>query len=298
MARHTKQGLDYFPVDCILDEKTEPFVIEYGAVGWAILTTVWSVIYRTKGYYAINEKHLWLMVKKQLIDVDINHINVCINSLISYEVFDKCLHDQYHILTSRGIQRRFFEASKRKLSVQYDSDFTLIDLNEYKNLINVNINSLNVDSNATNKIKLNKIKLKEIKLNKIKEKKDVAKKLFEEFWLAFPSRNGRKLGKPQAFDKFLALDEQNQVKIIISAKNYRVSQRVQENIGIVDPHRFIKSGKGYEPWKDWLEPEIPFSKPSIHDENKAVGQRVLDKLSQQKQPKIINLGGDDGCIES
>lgn len=146
MARPTKQGIDYFPLDCTLDEKTEPYVIENGAIGWAVMTTLWAIIYRTEGYYAKDSKPLWLMVKKQLNDVDINKVNECINSMIDHNIFDKVLHKKYGILTSGGVQKRFLFVASRRKHVQVIQDFLLVNgVVDYKNLQLVNLNPVNVD---------------------------------------------------------------------------------------------------------------------------------------------------------
>jgi hypothetical protein len=155
MARPTKQGIDYFPLDVEFDDKHQLYLIDKGATGLGVLVAIWQIIYSNGGYYILANSDLPLLVKKR-VSVDINEVNACINSMIERGVFDKNLHDQFGILTSRGIQKRFFEAAKRKKEVVYNSDFVLIDVSAYKNLVNVNINPVNVNKNATNvKVKVN-----------------------------------------------------------------------------------------------------------------------------------------------
>ena len=78
---------------------------------------------------------------------------------------------------------------------------------------------------------------------------------FELFWQAMPARNGKKVEKPEAARKFETLSPSDQVTIIQAAANYANSERARAGVGIKDPHRFIKSGKGDTPWRDWTEPE-------------------------------------------
>jgi len=73
MGRLTKQGIDYFSLDCDLDSKTEMYVIETGAAGYGILVTLWRMIYRNEGYYITANEDLQLLIKKA-IDADINTI--------------------------------------------------------------------------------------------------------------------------------------------------------------------------------------------------------------------------------
>ncbi len=50
MARPTKQGIDYFPLDCQFDDKTEMYLIEKGVVGLCVMVTIWQMIYSGEGY--------------------------------------------------------------------------------------------------------------------------------------------------------------------------------------------------------------------------------------------------------
>lgn len=149
MARPTKQGIDYFPIDTCFDDKTEMYLLEKEAAGLAVLVTAWQLIYSNEGYYSPYNNDFILLTKKR-VNVDINLIDECIMSAISRGIFDENLFNTYRILTSRAIQKRFFDAAKRKKSASYVSEFLLIGVNEYKNLVNVNINSRIVSSYATN----------------------------------------------------------------------------------------------------------------------------------------------------
>jgi phage replication O-like protein O len=102
-----------------------------------------------------------------------------------------------------------------------------------------------------------KEKFKEI----IKERKESNKEkfltspLFQSFWDAYPSRNGKKLEKAETQERFLKLSPLDQELIVKAAGNYARSGMVQDGIGIKDPKRFIRDGKGNEPWRDWIDPE-------------------------------------------
>lgn len=96
-----------------------------------------------------------LFAKK--INVDINRVNDCINIALKRGIFNQELFNKYNILTSRGIQKRFLEAAKRRKQIEMIEGICLIDfdIDYYKdlkpkivfvsnNLINVNNNSINV----------------------------------------------------------------------------------------------------------------------------------------------------------
>lgn len=149
MARPTKQGITYFPLDCELDSKHKMYRLELGAAGYGILIELWQMIYSNDGYYIESSDDVFLLIKSG-INADINLVNDCINVALKRGIFDKNLFDSYKILTSKAIQKRFFDAAKRKKKVSVVSDYLLIDVSEYKNLVNVDINGVNVSKNATN----------------------------------------------------------------------------------------------------------------------------------------------------
>lgn len=80
---------------------------------------------------------------------------------------------------------------------------------------------------------------------------------FEEFWKSFPMRNGKRLGRPEAVQKWNCLKPEDRKQVMIAVRHYANSKLVLEGIGIKDPHRWLKNGKGSEPWREWLEPEQP-----------------------------------------
>jgi len=171
MARPTKQGINYFPLDTQFDDKIEMFIIEKEAIGLSVLITIWQMIYSNEGYYTTNGNDLFLLVKKR-INVGINEIDECINICLNRGIFDKKLHDKYKILTSKAIQKRYFEAAKRKKEVHYKPEYILLkSIKEYTNLVNVNINPVN-DIHLSTNVKVN---VKEKVNVKVKEDNAVLK---------------------------------------------------------------------------------------------------------------------------
>ncbi len=63
MARRGKQGLDYFPLDVVIDDKVELLEAEHGLSGFAIYIKLLQKIY-SQGYYLfIGEDELLLTSK-------------------------------------------------------------------------------------------------------------------------------------------------------------------------------------------------------------------------------------------
>lgn len=143
MARPTKQGIDYFPLDCQFDDKIEMYLIEKGAVGLGVLITVWQMIYSNHGYYIANNDDLHLLIKRK-IDVDPNEVSECLNAAIGRNLFDLTLHDKYSILTSSAIQKRYFEAAKKKKTVSVCVDYVINGIDSGNNWVDVDGNATNV----------------------------------------------------------------------------------------------------------------------------------------------------------
>lgn len=189
MARPTKQGLDYFPLDTTMDSKMELFEAEHGLIGFAFLIKLFQKIY-DNGYFCEWAEDEQLLFSKR-INVNINEVNVYINSALKRNIFNQELFEKYNILTSRGIQKRFLEACKRRKQIEFIKDICLIDFNELQyqdfknkivyvsnNSINVNINSVGEKLLQHNVNNNSQIKEKEIKENKSKVEVEIEENIF------------------------------------------------------------------------------------------------------------------------
>lgn len=78
---------------------------------------------------------------------------------------------------------------------------------------------------------------------------------FDQFWNLAPMRNGKRLGKPEAIRKFQTLSAEDRQLVLVAIQHYAGSELVQKGIGIMDPHRFLRNGRGYEPFREWITPE-------------------------------------------
>ena len=139
MARPTKVGLDYFSVDTDIfnDEKIEFVSAKYGLPGEAIALRLLSKIYRN-GYFINWDDDALILFASKLKSPGIEDINKFVQDvlaeLLKRDFFDKHLFDNYTVLTSRGIQRRYIkvcEDSKRK-NFKIDDRFNLLGENPHK----------------------------------------------------------------------------------------------------------------------------------------------------------------------
>jgi len=120
------------------------------------------------------------------------------------------------------------------------------------------------------------------------------RKVFEEFWETYPARNGKKLEKSATEALFCKLSPTEQQQVVQAAQNYAASDLAEKGIGIKDPKRFLRNGKGNEPWRDWLEPE----QPKKWNDSDAVCARRIDVAGSLKfcgQPASTTVGKSPMC---
>jgi hypothetical protein len=105
---------------------------------------------------------------------------------------------------------------------------------------------------------------------------DTVRLTFDQFWSLYPARNGKKLFKGEALKKFVLLAPDDRTLLLTAVKNYAVSTLVSKGIGIKDPHRWIRTGRNDEPWRDWIEPEqMPLSQNHDNGPSRVCTKRVL-----------------------
>ena len=167
MARPMKAGIDYFPLDVIMDEKVELIDAKYGNAGFGVLIKLYQSIYRNGYFIEIDEEKLLLL--KNRLHVEIDYLKQFITDCLRWKIFDDFLYNKYQILTSKGIQKRYFEITKRRKEQKFSQDFLLIsDVSEsYQNIVNANINSKNANINSKNADIKKQSKEKESKVKNI-----------------------------------------------------------------------------------------------------------------------------------
>ncbi|HFK0021411.1 TPA: Lin1244/Lin1753 domain-containing protein [Listeria monocytogenes] len=187
MARPLKEGLDYFPldVDADYDDKFQLIETLHGPTGFAIMIKLFMKIYSQNFFYKWTETEQILFAKR--VNVDINTLKTVVNDCIKYDLFNNNLFNEFQILTSLGIQERYFTAIGRRKKQIVVLEYLLLDRSEVTNLcpkiVFTNINGVNDDINTEQEGLMSTLstqtKVKESKVNKSKavgnaqEKKDV-----------------------------------------------------------------------------------------------------------------------------
>lgn len=151
MARPYKTGLDYFELDCNLDEKIRLIQAEFGLKGFAVVVLLYKDIYAGQGYYMSwdDERLLLFMSENGVAGGDKNLITQVVEACIRRGIFSEELFRKYHILTSRGIQKRYFNAVARRENVETKKEYLIIKVTQKS--INVNRNSVNADKSTQRK---------------------------------------------------------------------------------------------------------------------------------------------------
>ena len=164
MARPTKQGLDYFPLDVgfLQNVKVRRIMRACGIQSIPVLISLLANTYRDEGYFLRWDNDMPFLIADEL-GVSEGAVTAVVDKATQVGFFNANMYEKYGVLTSDGIQKRFFEATARRTSVRYDARFLLINVSDYKNVVNVYKNSINDDDNPQSKVKESKVKERKVK---------------------------------------------------------------------------------------------------------------------------------------
>ena len=148
-------GIPWFPFDVHLDDKFELIEAEYGLTGFAVVVKLLQKIYGGQGYYCEFTKDVALLFSRN-IAVGYNVVSEIVSASIRRGIFDKDIYEKYGVLTSKGIQTRYFEAVNRRINIEVKKEYLLVQVDQkYKNVNilsgNVNILGENVYRNGQSK---------------------------------------------------------------------------------------------------------------------------------------------------
>lgn len=156
MGRSVKEGLDYFDFDVVLDEKFELIEAEFGLSGFAVVVKLFQRIYGQRGYYCEWNDEVALVFARA-VGMGANAVSEIVRASIKRGIFCKDMFERFSILTSNGIQKRYFNAVKRRNDVKVEERYLLVSLDPQIisasiNRISVNINRINVNRNPQSRV--------------------------------------------------------------------------------------------------------------------------------------------------
>lgn len=154
MARPTKSGLDYFPldVDIFEDEKIEAIAGEFGIKGELAVIKLLCAVYK-KGYFVVWNDLTRATLLKRLPGVSKELLEQIVIRLVTWGFFDEDLFNSAKVLTSENIQARYLEATKRRKPTKPLKYLINANNNSQAEGVNVNINP----QSKGNKTKVNNI---------------------------------------------------------------------------------------------------------------------------------------------
>ncbi|WP_019123605.1 conserved phage C-terminal domain-containing protein [Brevibacillus massiliensis] len=170
MARPTKEGLEYFPLDVDIDqdEKVIMVVAKHGMRGFGILIRLMMEIYKNGYFYqwGERERHVFSMKVNESVEL----VDEVVEECLKWGFFSRELYKSYGILTSKGFQKRFLLATSRRKGIVIKPEFLLID--------SVNADN-NHDNDDDNPVQLELLPA-ETPQKKVKEKKVKETNIYEQ----------------------------------------------------------------------------------------------------------------------
>ncbi len=165
-----KSGLDYFPLDVHLDSKFELIEAEFGLTGFAVVVKLYQKIYGGFGYYCEWTNEVALLFGRSC-GLGGNAVSEIVSASIRRGIFDSDRFEKYQILTSEGIQKRYFEAVSRRKEISVKKQYLFSSvIKKYPNVRisseNVNISTENVYISEQSKEKKSKVEYKEKSVEK------------------------------------------------------------------------------------------------------------------------------------
>ena len=119
MARISKPGLDYFPLDVnfFQDRKVRRISNRHHAAGIAALTSLLCLIYKEKGFFMSHGIKIPCSTFRRKCVARREEMQAIIDDCLSVGLFDTYIYKEYGILTSQAIQEQYHKIitdSRRK----------------------------------------------------------------------------------------------------------------------------------------------------------------------------------------
>ncbi len=262
------EGVNYFPLYCVLDEKFELLEAEYGLKGFAIVVKLFQRIYGGHGYYCEWNEDISLMFAKQcgFSNVGVsekkkdplggaeesspsgrpkNLIDLVVEASTRRGIFDERLYKKYSILTSKGIQRNFLNIVRNRKKVEIREEYLLLSDAEIKgNVVRIGKSYVRNDESY---VRFEQSKVKESKVKESKERETPRVTRFEDFWNAYPNKQRRNLAE-KAYCDLLLSGSVTEDGLVLAATNY-ARYAAESGDKMYLPNNFLEKGA----FGDYLE---------------------------------------------
>lgn len=133
MARPLKTGVDYFPLDTdfFSDKKIKLLKGEFGARGLLIVLFTLCQVYSTNGYYMSFDNDDAILAADELnCGITPELVREVVQGSVKRSLFDEGVFNQFGVLTSPGIQRRFIRAISKRDDIAVFEEYWLLDIDD------------------------------------------------------------------------------------------------------------------------------------------------------------------------
>lgn len=288
--RLRKNDLDYFPLEININQDSKILLLEgkFGLEGFAVLIKLYIKIYGDKGYYCEwNEVEKLLFAR--MLGIDADRLDEIISNCIKFKIFDKKIYEKYSILTSKGIQERFFFITSRRKKINVENSYLLINCEEYRAVENSKktVENSKIQSERVNKQSefVNKqtkdVFLQQSKVNDlIKDKGVFLRQNVENYHpllelLAeneYIDANTITRQLEQFNDLFFNLERDYELELIKAATSYITKFVKRNNVLIANKVSYLKTALMAN--LDWLSKE-----PNTHKTEEGYYESILSKFS-------------------
>lgn len=236
-GRQNKVGLDYFELDCHMDDKVRLIQAEYGLKGFAVFVRLLQEIYGERGYYCewTQDRELLFASENGLNNGSLQLLRNIVAACIRRDIFSERLFKEYGILTSSGVQKQYLKATAKREVVELKKEYLLVSVplnrrNVVINSISGGINSISDTGNAQSR-----------------EEKSIEEYIppispvekFEEYWKVYPKKWNRALAEKAYVDAVMS--NVPETDLVMAAVNYaeRVNILGTQERYMKNPDRFL-----------------------------------------------------------
>ncbi|MDU5323095.1 MAG: DUF4373 domain-containing protein [Peptoniphilus harei] len=131
MARPLSRGIEYYPldVDFLNDLKIKKIMKSCGPNSIAIIILLLGNIYGDEGYFMKWDEDVCFLVADEVGAKEV-YVKEVLKKCLQVDLFSNELFEKYKIITSKGIQKRFFEITRRRKRENLINEYLLVSVTE------------------------------------------------------------------------------------------------------------------------------------------------------------------------
>ena len=131
MARPLSRGIEYYPldVDFLNDLKIKKIMKSCGPNSIAIIILLLGNIYGDEGYFMKWDEDVCFLVADEVGAKEV-YVKEVLKKCLQVDLFSNELFEKFKIITSKGIQKRFFEITKRRKRDNLINEYLLVNVTE------------------------------------------------------------------------------------------------------------------------------------------------------------------------